>query len=377
MKEMVLVVDDEPITRAGVAVAVGATGRTVVTCGDIESAQLVIERMPVRSVVTDMRLTGPFSIDGLDFINFVTRHAPHSRVVLMTGSLSPELQREAKQRGAFAVLEKPFTTEQIDAALRDDHAVPSDMPDIIDIPHIDEILSGSALYSVFQPIVSLDGPAPTVVAYEALSRLNTPGPLRVPEFLFEYSVRKSRMTDLELRCIDNAMREGARLDAGARIFLNVHPVVLAERRVVDGIEAAAARYGVDPRRLVIEITEQAAMRDLPSTLRHIDALTSLGCRFAFDDVGVAYSHLRHLERVRPAYMKISQEFGADFHRQEFKSKIVRNVANLARDFGCEVILEGVETGDVAQAALEIGIGLAQGYLFGRPALASTWISTES
>ena len=115
---MVLVVDDEPITRAGVAVAVGATGRTVVTCGDIESAQMVVERMPVRSIVTDMRLTGPFSIDGLDFINFVNLHAPQSRVVLMTGSSSPELQREARQRGAVAVLEKPFTAAQIDAVLK-------------------------------------------------------------------------------------------------------------------------------------------------------------------------------------------------------------------------------------------------------------------
>src|SRR5687767_15101601 len=202
MRDVVLVLDDEPMIRTAVAVAVGATGRTVVTCADVESAQLVIERMPIRSVVTDMRLTGPFSDDGLQFIDFVTRNSPDSRVVLMTGSYSPELQVEARHRGAIAVLEKPFTSAQIDAVLMRDTpsflsgegqtivsvpqvgqtglsvpqvgptglsvlqagqtglSVPQHGPqeteDVINIPLLDDVLSESRLFSVFQPIVSID-----------------------------------------------------------------------------------------------------------------------------------------------------------------------------------------------------------------------------
>jgi EAL domain-containing protein (putative c-di-GMP-specific phosphodiesterase class I) len=371
-RDMVLVVDDEPITRAGVAVAIGATGRAVVTCADIESAQLVVERMPVRSVVTDMRLTGPFSDDGLHFIDYVTRHAPQSRVVLMTGSASPELRAEAKQRGAIAVLEKPFTSAQIDAVLRGDDSIASVLPDIIDVPPIEDVLNGSGLYSVFQPIVDCSTAGTPTIGYEALSRLDTAGPLRAPEFLFEYTARKRRMIDLELRCAENSIGQAALLPASSNVFINVHPMVLADARLSAGLAAAAERNGVSPERIVVEITEQAAMTDVSSTLANIDTLRALGVRFAFDDVGIAYSHLLHLERVRPAFMKISQEFGSDFHQQDFKGKIVRNVVSLARDFGCEVILEGVETEEVATAARALGIRYLQGFLYGRPERAEGW-----
>ncbi len=372
MTEMVLVVDDEPATRAGVAVAVGSTGRRVVTCGDIESAQMVMERLPVRSVVTDMRLTGPFSDDGLRFIEFVIRHSPESRVVLMTGSSSPELQREARLRGAVAVLEKPFTTAQIDAVLTGDDTGGATLPDIIDVPRIEDVLAGTRLYSVFQPIVSIDSVEPITFGYEALSRLDTPGPMHAPEFLFEYSSRKCCMTDLELLCMENSVRDGARLAPETSIFINLHPAALSDRRIVDGLIAATAEHGLAPQRVVLEITEQAAMRELPQTLEHIDALNAAGFRFAFDDVGIAYSHLLHLERVRPAFMKISQEFGADFHRNDFKAKIVRNVVALAQDFGCDVILEGVEDPRVVDAARALGIRYVQGFLYGRPQRAAVW-----
>ncbi|HET7704824.1 MAG TPA: EAL domain-containing response regulator [Thermoanaerobaculia bacterium] len=373
MNEMVLVVDDEPSTRAGVAVAVGSTGRRVVTCGDIESAQMVMERLPVRSVVTDMRLTGPFSDDGLRFIEFVVRHAPQSRVVLMTGSSSPELRREARLRGAVAVLEKPFTTAQIDAVLTGDDTGGSTQPDIIDVPQIEDVLAGTRLYSVFQPIVSIDSVEPLTFGYEALARVDTPGPMHAPEFLFEYSSRKRCMTALELLCMENSVRDGALLPPATSIFINLHPAALADRRIVDGLIAATAQHGLVPQRVVLEITEQAAMSDVPQTLENVDALAAAGFRFAFDDVGVAYSHLLHLERVRPAFMKISQEFGADFHRNDFKAKIVRNVVALAQDFGCDVILEGVEDPRVVDAARAMGIRYVQGFLFGRPQRAKVWL----
>lgn len=371
MRDMVLVLDDEAITRAGVAIAVGSTGRTVVTCGDIESAQLVIERMPVRSVVTDMRLTGPFSDDGLRFIDYVSRFHPESRVVLMTGSFSPELKAEAEHRGAFAVLEKPFTTSQIDAVLARAESAGSEAIDIIDVPLLDDILSDSRLFSVFQPVVSIAGGEEPIFAFEALTRVETAGPLRVPDFLFEYSSRKGRVTDVELSCVENAIRDGVTLPGNPLLFVNMHPAVLSEHRIVDTLLSAAARHQLAPARAIIEITEQAALRDLAVSLRNIDELREAGFRFAFDDVGMAYSHLLHTERIQPSFMKISREFGAELHVSDFKMKIVRNILRLAEELGCEVVLEGVERREALDAARALGIRYAQGFLFGYPERAAT------
>jgi EAL domain-containing protein (putative c-di-GMP-specific phosphodiesterase class I) len=99
-----------------------------------------------------------------------------------------------------------------------------------------------------------------------------------------------------------------------------------------------------------------------------------GVRFAFDDVGIAYSHLPYLDSVRPSFLKISQEFGTGFEADPTKTKIVRNLLSLATDFECDLVLEGIETADTAITAADLGIKYGQGYYFARPAEASTFVA---
>jgi EAL domain-containing protein (putative c-di-GMP-specific phosphodiesterase class I) len=104
-------------------------------------------------------------------------------------------------------------------------------------------------------------------------------------------------------------------------------------------------------------------------LEAIDALRETGIRFAFDDVGMAYSHLPVIARVRPAYLKVSQHFGIGFESDPTRLKLVRNLLSLAKDFDAELILQGIETQATADAAREIGIPLGQGFYFARPSSA--------
>ena len=102
-------------------------------------------------------------------------------------------------------------------------------------------------------------------------------------------------------------------------------------------------------------------------MANLQDLRTLGVRFAIDDFGSAYSHLALIEKIEPAFLKVSQDFGTDFEKIEAREKIVRNVQSLARDFGARVILEGIESGATAAAARERGLAFGQGYHFGRPA----------
>lgn len=86
------------------------------------------------------------------------------------------------------------------------------------------------------------------------------------------------MTDLELQCMENPVRDGALLPAEAAIFINLHPAALADRRIVDGLCAATVRHCLAPERVVLEITEQPAIRDVVQTLDNVDA-TSTCSRF--------------------------------------------------------------------------------------------------
>lgn len=113
-------------------------------------------------------------------------------------------------------------------------------------------------------------------------------------------------------------------------------------------------------------TEQASLSDTAPALAIVEQLWGAGVRFAFDDTGMAHSHLPLIDKLRPSFLKIGQQFGTLFGSEQTKTKIVMNIVSLARDFGAEVIIEGIEDRSTARAAADLDIHFGQGYLFGRP-----------
>lgn len=373
--QIVLIVDDDLMITEGLAAGLSRTGRTIITANDVESGEMVVDWLNPSHVVSDVRLTGQFGFEGLEFIRFIKRRSPDSRIILMTGDAPEALQLEASERGAVAFLQKPFEVTELDSVLNimaPPRVGSPDWPDIIRVPLLDTILEDGALSTLFQPIVHLA--SRRQVGYEALTRYRTHSPLREPERLFKYAERKQRVADLEIACIAQSLRAGSGLAQATPIFLNIHPAVFAGPQLHTVIIEEAERSAVPLNRIVLEITEQGSLGEERSALDTIKRLSEAGIRFAFDDVGVAYSHLPFVDRVRPAFLKISQHFGTAFETDETKSKIVRNLLSLAQDFDSELILEGVESAATADAALQMGIKYAQGFHFARPADASEFTS---
>jgi EAL domain-containing protein (putative c-di-GMP-specific phosphodiesterase class I)/ActR/RegA family two-component response regulator len=375
--QIVLVLDDDPMITEGLAMGLAREGRTVITANDLEGGEMVVEWLKPSHVVSDVRLTGTFGYEGLDFIRFVKRHSPDSRIILMTGDAPDALQLEASERGAVGFLRKPFTVAELDSVLNlmaPFRTGSPDWPQIIRVPLLDEILSGNILASVFQPIVRIA--TGEQLGYEALARCRTDSPLRNPETLFEYATRKHRVTDLEVACVRNSIRSGAVLARAAALFLNIHPSVFSSGlRLYDAVISNAESASVSLRRVVLEITEQGSLTDEPGALHTIERLKAVGVRFAFDDIGVAYSHLPFIGKVRPSFLKISQHFGTSFESDSTKTKIVHNLVALAKDFECDLILEGVESETTANAAQELGIKYGQGFWFARPAEATAFAAS--
>lgn len=372
--QIVLILDDDLLVTEGLAAGLTRDDRTIVTCNDLESGELIVEWLKPSHVVSDVRLTGAWGYEGLDFIHFVKRHSPDSRIILMTGDAPDALQYEASERGAVGFLRKPFEIAELDALL--DLMAPfrtgsADWPDIIRVPLLDDVLKGEGLTAVFQPIVRLANG--DHVGYEALTRYRSDSPLRNPESLFNYAARKHRLLDLERACVTQSLHAGAALSRFGPLFLNIHPSVFAAGRAInDAITSAAQNLGIPLNGIVLEITEQGSMTREPKCIDAIRTLKEQGVRFAFDDVGVAYSHLPFMDEVRPSFLKISQHFGTGFESDSTKMKIVRNLLSMARDFECELILEGIETGATKLAALDLGIQYGQGFHFGEPASAESF-----
>lgn len=371
MSDWILIVDDDPTMISALALLLEREGRTIVTCSDVESAELTLARQPITHLVTDVQFSGPFGYEGLHFVSRVRSIRPGCRVILMTGFATDALRAEAVAHGASAVLSKPFSSRDLEAALGATAAGAGEPSRLMEVQSIDQILRNGTLDTMFQPIVRLGEGEPTY-GFEALARIRNDWPAGGAAELFTYASRRSRVGDLNLGAAACAIREALHLPDEATLFLNVDPAALELPEFAHGFRRAAAGAGIAPERLVIEITERSGFSDEERAGEVFDELRAAGIRFALDDVGSAWSHLGLMSRIQPSFLKISSMFGTGAERDEAKRRIVRNVLSLARDFGCHTILEGIETRDTANAAVELGIELGQGYFFGYPQPAEHW-----
>jgi EAL domain-containing protein (putative c-di-GMP-specific phosphodiesterase class I)/ActR/RegA family two-component response regulator len=372
--QCVLIVDDDPVVTEALSLTLERGGRRTIVCSDIEAAEVALERFPVTHLVSDVQFSGEFGFEGLHFLERVRRIAPGCRVVLMTGNANPVLRSEGLKQGAAAVLSKPFDTDDLERALENtfDPLTDSEPYAILSIPTLEQILASDTLAVAFQPIVRLAADHTSTLGFEALTRVRGRWLTGGPAMLFDYAEKRSRLSDLNLATLARAIRAASELPESASVFINLDPLAFDRPDLPTAIETACTGAGIDPSRIVLEVTERSGFTNDLTVAGAFASLRDMGLRFALDDHGSAYSHLALIDRIRPAFVKVSHTFGSSFEQDHVKQRIVRHTVALARDFGCETILEGIETPDTARAAIAAGVPLAQGFHFGRPRAAAHW-----
>lgn len=359
---IILIVDDDADIADGVAAALLQGDRTVIVAYDPVAAELALRRYGVTHVLTDVHFTGQFDFAGVAFLEAVRNERPSARVAVMSGYGGQAIRASAGARGAAVFVEKPASTLQIEAALDLPSAAAEDTGDLIRLPPIDELVEGSLLMPVFQPIV--DVASGRFFGYEALIRADAPAPLATPDGLFEYAARTGRIVALNAACVEASLREVRHLSRHARIFLNVDPPALGQ---ID-FPRLLGEYGIDPSRVVVELSEAFAVLDEPRAIAAIEELHAAGIALAFDDVGDAYSHFPLLARAQPQFLKVSRRIGALLSTTG-GDRLIAGLLAFANELGTTLILEGLETREDFAKARQLGIELAQGYWFGRPVAA--------
>jgi len=371
MRQTILLIDDDRQITEALGMALECTGRTVVICPDVESAELALQSFAITDIVSDVQFSGLFGFEGLHFVERIRAKVPNARMVLMTGYVSDALRGAALGYGATALLSKPFDVGELEATLG--NAQLDDSPfELIRVPSIDEILTGGRIETAFQPIVSTTGPDGAPFAFEALARVSGGWPLGSVMTLFEYAARRGRATDLNRAAIVSSIEAAVALPLRSLVFINVDPPTFSDPRLPGEVMKTAAKSGISLDRVVLEITERASLSEDAVCAATFETLREAGVRFALDDHASAYSHMATISMTRPSFFKISGAFGTGFESDRDKQRVVRNVLALAQDFGCSTVIEGIETEATAAAAGSLGIELAQGYFFSKPREASHW-----
>jgi EAL domain-containing protein (putative c-di-GMP-specific phosphodiesterase class I) len=136
--------------------------------------------------------------------------------------------------------------------------------------------------------------------------------------------------------------------------------------LVEGVMSVLGSTGFPPERLVVEITETAAMRDPFGVTDRLAQLKRLGVRIAIDDFGTGYSSLAYLERYPVDVLKIDRSFVAGITGELRSRHLTESMIHLAHSLGLIVVAEGIEEADQAEVLMQLGTDFAQGYHFARP-----------
>ena len=153
---------------------------------------------------------------------------------------------------------------------------------------------------------------------------------------------------------------------GVAVTVNVSGRQLADRRLPALVLSTLAATGVDPARLVLEITETAVMADPDGAVARLELLHDAGVRVAIDDFGTGYTSLEHVQRLPVDLLKIDRSFvAASATPQGFD--MLGALMQIGRALEVATVAEGVETDAELAAVTALGAGHAQGWLIGRPA----------
>jgi diguanylate cyclase (GGDEF)-like protein len=234
-------------------------------------------------------------------------------------------------------------------------------------PTADELHAGigrGELELVYQPVIELD--TGQIAGREALVRWRHPvyGLLPPAQFL-DLADSTGLIADVGQWVLRTAIEDLASTDNSLWASVNLAPSQLLRAPVASEAGSWCEEFGVDPRRLVLEVTEGQLLEATPAVLRQLAALRALGARLAIDDFGSGYSSIAYLETFEFDIIKLDQGLLQGEHTER-KLAMISWVAELARMLDCVTIAEGIETESQAELVTSAGIELGQGFLYGRP-----------
>ncbi|KAA0590156.1 EAL domain-containing protein [Azospirillum oryzae] len=234
--------------------------------------------------------------------------------------------------------------------------------------HLTHAIERNELRLVYQPIVDKAG---QVRSAEALLRWehHALGPVSPGEFIpvAEESGLIVPITDWVL---STAVAQMAVWEADGvlpdRVFLNISGQQFLRGNLTLRLEELLGEHPSLRSHLGLEITEQAAVRDLKVAVRTLGELADLGIQAAIDDFGSGYSSLSYVQQLPVAKLKIDRAFVIDVPENPKSNALVRAAVGMAHGLGLTTVAEGVETAEQRDFLVSVGCDLMQGYLFGRP-----------
>jgi len=227
----------------------------------------------------------------------------------------------------------------------------------------------------FQPVISAE--TGKVDHYECLLRMRTPEGRIVTAGEFVPVIEQLGF----IRLIDRYVLDKvlAELDAHpeVRLGFNISGLTAADRPWLRALISQIRTRPDIADRLIVEITETAALYDIEESARFVSALRHVGCRVALDDFGAGHTSLRHLQSLAVDTVKIDGSFVRNLSESPDSQVFLRHLLGLAKGFGFHTVAEGVSCAEDAAILRREGVHFLQGYYLGRPSIDRPWLNSGS
>jgi EAL domain-containing protein (putative c-di-GMP-specific phosphodiesterase class I) len=239
--------------------------------------------------------------------------------------------------------------------------------ELLELQQLEDVLLRGNVRTSYQPIMRIREEQHTIMGYEALARGPRGSSLEPADRLFGAARAHGLRVELDRLCRQRALLSSGRIPSNVKIFVNTLPATMRDpqfrgKALIDFLEKAQ----VDPRRIVIEITEQEVIENYDMFQATMATFAVLGMTFAVDDVGAGYSGLESIARLKPSFLKIDYSLVHDVDQSGVNRAMVEAIIKLGHEIGAEVIAEGIEKSEELNVLSAKGVDYGQGYYLARP-----------
>jgi len=381
-----LVIDDDPAITELIQDLADSIGYVALAANRYDRFLSIYEQHAVSAILLDLQMPG---VDGVEYLRVLGERACKADIIVMSGHDSKVLEaavRLGREHGLSMLggLQKPIAIEKLreclNALIRTQSAKRAGPAAIA------AAIENQEFQLYYQPKVRLrenaaasssEGASPVWMTYaggrwqldsfEALSRWFRPvgGPVLPDEFipLIENQGQMPRFTD---HVIENLVRQLYKWETSGFLpsaAFNLSPVEMTDLSLPDRLSDICLDHGLANGRIIVEITETAAMTDIRASMDILSRLRLKGFRVAMDDFGTGFSSLVQLHRMPFTELKIDKSIIAEIDSSDGARTIARSIIDLAHNLGLEVCAEGVENEVVLQHLMDFGCDSAQGYHF--------------
>jgi EAL domain-containing protein (putative c-di-GMP-specific phosphodiesterase class I) len=367
--DRIIVLDDDPLTCDFVKDVAQEAGFAVLVPGGAPELLSSLDSFQPDVIFLDLLMP---NTDGIEVIRRLAEAGSEAQLLLASGEDYRVLNTakslaEARGLKVADVLEKPIRLHCLESSLRRIRAAGQEITE----GALERGIADRQLVMSYQPKLRIDDSGQLrIESLEALVRWQHPdlGVLLPDRFigLAEKSLLMLDLTDYVIETVLRQQAEWHRAGAAIPVAVNLSARFIDDLDLPDRLAATAKRHGIDPRMVILEITESGAMSDVTRAMDVLSRLRLKGFNLSIDDFGTGYSSMVQLYRMPFSELKIDREFVTGLPDDRESATIVKGIVDLAHALDLQVCVEGVETESALSLLRQYRCDLYQGFYFYPP-----------